>query len=68
MIVCAYCKKEMRCEKMGIGCDFGNGHVYAGDSYKCPTCHVVIIKTNEVASFDPEHEFQDEYITMDKGE
>jgi hypothetical protein len=40
MVVCADCKKEMRCEHTGTAIRFGpaGDHVYAGDTFKCPSC------------------------------
>jgi DNA-directed RNA polymerase subunit RPC12/RpoP len=68
MIICVNCRKEMRCDKNGVGADFGNGHVYASDRYKCDECGAMILKTNREPVHDPEHKWQDEYLKMDTGE
>ena len=65
MIICTKCKKEMICDKNGVGADFGNGHVYAGDRYKCPKCGGMVLVTNPSASHDPEYVGQEEYIKME---
>jgi len=64
MYVCVKCRKEMRCDKTGVGVDFGNGHVYAGDRYKCPACGNEVVATNSNPYFDPEYKFKDEYLHM----
>lgn len=66
MIVCCTCRKEMRCDKNGVGADFGNGHIYASDRYRCDTCGALILKTNATAGYDPDHQYQEEYLTMDE--
>jgi primosomal protein N' len=38
MIICHPCRKVMRCYKTGSNYSFGNGHVYAGDTFICDTC------------------------------
>lgn len=63
MIVCVECKKEMTCTKTGIGVNFGNGHVYAGDKYGCK-CGREIISTNPQAGYDPEYRYKTEYLDM----
>jgi DNA-directed RNA polymerase subunit RPC12/RpoP len=62
MYICVPCKREMRCDKNGVGADYGNGHVYPADRFKCSTCGHEILATNRTASFDPENKFQDEYL------
>jgi hypothetical protein len=65
MKFCVKCRIEMHCEKNGVGIDFGNGHVYPGDKFKCPGCrHEIITATRP--SFDPEYAYQDEYILAKK--
>lgn len=66
MMVCCRCRLEMQCDKNGVGADFGYGHVYAADRYKCPECGMAILKTNEVACFDPEHRYMVEYLEMNR--
>jgi len=64
MFICCGCKKEMRCEKNGVGADYGYGHVYAGDKYKCHECGREVLHTNGRANHDPEYKQQSEYIDM----
>jgi len=64
MIICVKCKIEMKAEKNGVGADFGNGHIYAGDRYQCPQCGAMILKTNATACYDPKHKNQEEYLIM----
>lgn len=64
MLVCVKCRKEMRCIENGVGTDFGNGHVYAGDKYRCKSCGFEIISTNERAHYDPEYRAHQHYLKM----
>jgi len=66
LIVCEKCKKEMSCEKNGVGIHYGNGHVYAGYRYVCSICGVSIVVTINNANYDPQLNQQDEYIDMEK--
>lgn len=66
MIICVQCRKEMNCNKNGVGADFGNGHIYPADRYKCPKCGAMVLRTNDVPIFDPEHYTQEEYFKMEK--
>lgn len=66
MIVCVGCREEMRCDKNGVGANFGNGHVYPADRFKCPVCGAMALVTNHAPSFDPDYKFQDEYLDMAK--
>jgi len=68
MIICIECKKEMRCDKNGVGANFGNGYVYPGDRYKCPDCGRMILRTNYGPIHDPDLKFQDEYLNIPKKE
>ena len=52
----------MICDKNSVGADFGEGHVYPADRFRCPTCGAMILATNRNASFDPGYNFQDEYL------
>jgi len=65
MYICVQCRKEMRCEKNGVGADFGNGHVYASDRFICDTCGHMILATNQNAVYDPDHKSQEEYLSME---
>ena len=64
MIICVKCKKEMRCVKTGIGADYSNGHVYAGDKFRCISCGIEIISTNAAPHHDPNYTFHTEYLKM----
>jgi len=64
MYICVECKQEMTCDKNGIGADFGHGHIYAGDRFKCMQCGKEILATNAVAYQDPEYKIKSEYLVM----
>jgi len=66
MIICVKCKVEMKADKNGVGADFGNGHVYCGDRYKCPICNTMIIKTNAAPIYDANYDSQREYLKIIK--
>lgn len=68
MLVCVECKKEMRCDKNSVGADFGNGHVYPGDRFRCPNCDGLVILTNSNPAFDPAYNYCDEYLKMKQEE
>lgn len=68
MYICVSCKREMRCDKNGVGADFGNGHVYAADRFKCPVCGTEILVSNRNANHDPNYDQQGEYLKMRQGE
>jgi hypothetical protein len=55
----------MVCDKNGVGADFGHGHVYAGDRWRCKICGAMVLKTNENAFHDPNYTAKDEYLRMD---
>ena len=59
---CIKCNMEMRCDKNGVALDFGNGHTYPGNRYKCPGCESMIIRTSPRVYFDPEYNATDEYF------
>ena len=65
MLICVKCKKEMLCDKNGVGADFGEGHVYPSDRFKCKTCGHLVLTTNRSSIYDPDYRTQDEYLTMD---
>lgn len=65
MIICTRCKKKMFCEKNGVGADYGHGHVYPGDLYKCPDCGVLILSTVGKPIQDSNYSTQDSYIKME---
>jgi len=63
MIICVGCKKEMRCDKNGISADFGHGHVYPSDRFKCPVCEMMVL--HAVGSiYDPDYNCQREYLKI----
>lgn len=64
MKVCVKCRREMRCDKNGVGADFGFGHVYAGDRFKCPECGLEILVCNGAPGHDPEYKLHAEYLKM----
>lgn len=64
MYICVPCRKEMVCDKNGVGADFGNGHVYAGDRFRCSICGHTILATNRSSIQDPDYKTQDEYLDM----
>ncbi len=65
MLICVTCKKEMICDKNGVGIDFGHGHVYPSDRFKCPVCGLLILNSGNCnANHDPDHKSQEEYIDM----
>lgn len=69
MIICVTCRQEMICETTAVGFEFTPGHIYAGDTFKCPQCGALVGKTNETAYYDPDHVFRKEkFIQMDKNQ
>ena len=64
MYVCVTCAHEMYCHKNSVGADFGQGHIYPADRFRCPVCGTMILATNSTPSYDLHHKFQDEYLTM----
>lgn len=64
MIVCAPCKREMLCDKNGVGVDFGGGHVYASDRWRCPSCGQTVCTTNDQPHYDRDYSRHDEYLRM----
>lgn len=64
MIICVGCQTEMRCDKNSVGANFGNGHVYPSDRFKCPTCGAMALITNRNSIYDPDLNTQDEYLNM----
>lgn len=65
MYICVPCRKEYVCDKNGVGIDFGNGHVYPADRFKCPNCgHEILSSGNCNANYDPDHKQQEEYLDM----
>jgi len=54
----------MRCDKNGVGADFGHGHVYPGDRYRCPECGSQILATIGTPISDPGYNTQEEYLKI----
>lgn len=67
LYACVKCRKEMRCDKNGVGFDYGNGHVYPSDRYKCDSCGAEILAMNGAPIKDPTYGTQDEYLRAAKG-
>ena len=65
MFVCSTCKREMRCDKNGIGVRWRGCHVYWGDRYKCPKCGATVINTNGTPTHEDEARHDREYLDMD---
>lgn len=51
MLVCAKCKREMKCELNGVRCRWNGSHIYPGDLFKCPECGTEIINTGNVNAY-----------------
>ena len=64
MLICTECRIILKCIKNSIGVDFGNGHLYAGDLFRCPECGYSVVSTNKNASYDPEYKYFDHYLPM----
>lgn len=65
MLICVECRRELRCDKNGVGADYGNGHVYPCDRFKCPTCNFEVLNSGNCGPYqDPDHKAQDEYLDM----
>ena len=62
MIYCAVCRTEMSCIKVGVGIDFGNGHVYASDLYQCRHCNATVARANDHPYHDSDYH-REYYIT-----
>jgi hypothetical protein len=56
----------MRCDKNGVGFDWGRGHVYPSDRYKCPECGIEILAMNGRPISDPDYNTQEEYLKAHK--
>ncbi len=68
MYVCVKCRREMICDKNGVGAQFGTAHVYLGDRFKCPVCEDMILATAGKPVFDREHNLAEEYLVMKEPE
>ena len=64
MYICVECAIEMYCQKNSVGADFGHGHTYAGDVFKCDSCGQEILATNECSNHDPNYRNHDQYLRM----
>lgn len=67
MKICVGCKREMLCDKNSVGADFGHGHVYAGDRFRCPECGTMVLVCNTASHHDPSYTTQYEYLKMKVG-
>ncbi len=67
MLVCVGCGTEMQCLENGVGLDFGMGHVYPSDTFRCGICGVVIAYSEGRSTHDEDHKAHKTYIKM-KGE
>jgi len=65
MYICVDCRRQMRCDKNGVGADFGNGHVYPSDRWECPDCMKQILVTNPSPIRDEYYDTQEEYLEID---
>ena len=66
LLWCEGCKREMKVVKIGVGLDFGHGHVYAGDRLRCPVCRVSVLKCVTPPYNDKDHTSRDEYVDATK--
>ena len=64
MLICATCLQEMRCQKNGVGVDFGHGWTHSSDLYTCPGCGASILNANNKGYYDPEHKTHDHWVMM----
>lgn len=62
--ICLTCGLEMKCIKTGGGVNFGNGHVYASDWYRCSHCGCEVAVTAHEAIHDPEHKYHPVFRNM----
>lgn len=67
MLICVKCRKELRCEKNGVGAAWGN-NIYAADRWECPSCGLQVLKANDNGYYDPERRACDEYLEMEREE
>jgi hypothetical protein len=64
LVICGECAATMPCDKNSVGWDYGNGHVYPSDRFKCLHCGHTTLVTNDKPSYDPDYKFQEEYLTV----
>ena len=65
MIICAECKREMRCTLNGVRCRWKGSHVYPGDLYECPECGHQTINTGNCNAYHNDNftnELEDYYM------
>lgn len=65
MYVCVKCKREMRCDKNGVGVRWRGCHVYAGDIFKCSECGASIVACQSGATHEEQPHPNREYLEMD---
>lgn len=66
MLACTKCAREMRCDKNGVGLDFGHGHIYPSDRFKCPECGHQVCRATHAVHEDEPHPGR-EYVEMKQG-
>lgn len=54
MLICADCRREMRCYKNELGVRYGQAHVYHGDAFACDGCDRGVIVTAGTPVHDPD--------------
>ena len=67
MIVCAKCRKEMRCVKNGSDIVFNGGtYVYPADQYECPQCGALVNVSDATEGFHNPNPVESPYdVRMD---
>ena len=55
----------MRPSDIGIGVNYGRGHVYSGDILVCPDCKEQVIVTASNAVYDADYDLFEMYLNMD---
>ncbi|MHC5213953.1 MAG: hypothetical protein ACYSOO_05135 [Planctomycetota bacterium] len=63
---CAKCKIDMHVEKVGVGVDYGNFHVYPGVLILCPVCGFRIVWSIGRANYDEKYENHQQYLVMEE--
>ena len=68
MKVCSKCKKEMHCIQNGTKVRFSadGSHVYAGDTFQCPTCKTEIVVCNTNPAYEKFPHINEQDICMDE--
>lgn len=66
MLVCVDCKREMTCVTCGVGLDWGQGHVYPSDVYKCKGCGKKVAYSEGRSNFEPKYKSRVGYVRMNE--